>query len=280
MTSAEAATSSARALASNMASSSSGLPCFTGLSKLVGSKASSTDGSKSRQEAVQTMAPEQAVARISLPGGRLDRIPEVLPDLAGSDKQADDAFIVHCVGAESLRHFWARFAALELSSQDSSSTRPWTRSEWKVLRQLRCRCLAATAPFQLVLRLLEENWEAAGREKEDELLRQVTAQTSVEALKQAREAIAASKTSEQWSVLTAVQHLIGREPGETAPAIKDIQQELPRRRQRLLSQARMFLLIAGLLESRDWKQPGSRADLKQLIAVQNLVPFEWRCRAF
>ena len=66
-----------------------------------------------------------------------------------------------------------------------------------------------------------------------------------ELLRKAREAAQAAKASEQWSVLMAAQHIIGR--SDTAVAWKEMQQELHRRRERLIQQARSFLLISAML---------------------------------
>ena len=55
-----------------------------------------------------------------------------------------------------------------------------------------------------------------------------------ELLSKAREAAQAARASERWAVLMAAQHLIGRM--ETAPKWKEMQQELHRRRERLMQQ--------------------------------------------
>eukprot|EP00434_Breviolum_minutum_P007474 symbB.v1.2.006595.t2/scaffold393.1/size213714/8 len=135
--------------------------------------------------------------------------------------------------------------------------------------------ISGKVPFRIVdrddgdsqdRRLLEENWMEAGREEEEALLcaasqaleeqqrkgREALQRASgAELLRKAREAAAAAKASEQWNVLLAVQRLIGRPANETAPAWKDMQQELHRRRERVMLQARTFLLIGSLLGQRN-----------------------------
>eukprot|EP00913_Durusdinium_trenchii_P002884 g2671.t1 len=149
----------------------------------------------------------------------------------------------------------------------SDRPRAWSMQEWHALSQARRRgCSLAE-----VMRLLEDNWMEAGREEEEALLtaasgameeqqRKGMGHRSGELLRKARDAAAAAKASEQWNVLLAVQHLIGRPPNESAPAYKDMQQELHRRRERVMLQARTFMLITSLLEGD--VHPPSAADLE------------------
>jgi len=260
----------------------------------------SDDVETTKASARADVAPTKA-GRRPLPGGRLDRLQEVLP--GGAGKGLHESSEIQGLGVETLRQLWATFAALDLAGASAGSRR--TERELDSLRQTRLQCLAACVPFQIVLRLLEENWMKAGRAEEEELLRSAEATLAAEdsarqpksggsdgnvrigpeALRKAREAAAAAKASEQWNVLLAVQHVIGRSPGEAAPAWKDMQQELPKRREKLLFQARSFRLIAALLESEGLSGPSHRhlearcqAELRLLIAAQNLVPAEWRVR--
>ncbi|CAJ1451486.1 unnamed protein product [Effrenium voratum] len=219
-------------------SRSSATLCWAGVSKLVGSKAMAED------------SPVSANAPLALPGGRLERLPE----LFGCGGRTD---LIEAVGAGAVRRFWATFAAVDLPHPGGA--RRWTPQEWSALSHMRWRCLAATAPFSMVLRLLEENWLEAGREEEEALLRvastaldrkgQGNGRQGTEVLVKSREAAAAAKASEQWKVLLAVQHLIGRPSSEKVPGWKDMQQELHRKRERLLEQARTFMLIGSLLGS-------------------------------
>ncbi|CAE7737467.1 BTRC, partial [Symbiodinium sp. CCMP2456] len=110
-------------------------------------------------------------------------------------------------------------------------------------------------------RLLEEDWAKSGQAEEEALLRAATGvldkeergsgstMLGAEAVKKAREASAAAKASAQWDLLLVAQHLLGRPAREPAPTWKDMTQELHRRRERLLSQAHSFQLIAALLDS-------------------------------
>ncbi|CAJ1451487.1 unnamed protein product [Effrenium voratum] len=288
-------------------SRSSATLCWAGVSKLVGSKAMAED------------SPVSANAPLALPGGRLERLPE----LFGCGGRTD---LIEAVGAGAVRRFWATFAAVDLPHPGGA--RRWTPQEWSALSHMRWRCLAATAPFSMVLspghvlilnqiklsrcwfwpvdadftvvsfmgacskearRLLEENWLEAGREEEEALLRvastaldrkgQGNGRQGTEVLVKSREAAAAAKASEQWKVLLAVQHLIGRPSSEKVPGWKDMQQELHRKRERLLEQARTFMLIGSLLGSGgDAPKMEERCllELRRLLAVQRLVPEEWR----
>lgn len=227
-------------------------------------------------------------ARVALPGGRLERLPELLGGLYRPDH-------IEALGAEQIRHFWASFANLDLQSS-TGPAKNWTSQELMVLTQTRRRCVAATAPFPLVLRLLEDNWLEAGREEEEALLsaasqalderkgREEPRASGAELLRKARDAAAAAKASEQWNVLLAVQHLIGRPPNESAPAWQEMQQELHRRREKVMLQAKTFLLISSLLgessrpknQTPEQLQARCQAEARRLLAAQRLVPLEWR----
>jgi len=274
-----------------------GLDCFSGMSRLLlgGEASGKSEAGKASGKSEAGKASAQARAdpkagRLTLPGGRIDRIREVLPGGPSSGLN-DVSAQLQDLGAETLRHLWATFAALDI--QGAAGSR-WTERDLSSLRQTRIRCLAACAPFQIVVRLLEDNWMTAGRAEEEELLHSAAATIAAEgssgkpkmgpeALRKAREAAAAAKASEQWNVLLAVQHVIGRSPGEAAPVWKEMQQELPKRREKLLFQARSFKVIAGLLESEGFDgtshrdlEARCRAELRLLVAAQGLVPAEWK----
>eukprot|EP00439_Symbiodinium_sp_Y106_P051609 s849_g6.t2 len=212
------------------------------------------------------------------------------------------------VGAAALRRFWAAMAAADLPLwMLGEGAQTWNVQKLNALRKARHRCKMATAP-----RLLEEDWAKSGQAEEEALLRAATGvldkeergsgstMLGAEAVKKAREASAAAKASAQWDLLLVAQHLLGRPAREPAPTWKDMTQELHRRRERLLSQdlaghrqsgmrfqsawAHSFQLIAALLDSvcevepRGPKQLEDRCctELRRLIAVQNLIPEEWR----
>ncbi|CAJ1443676.1 unnamed protein product [Effrenium voratum] len=136
------------------------------------------------------------------------------------------------VGAGAVRRFWATFAAVDRDALAMlGGDRTLLYGHW---------------------RLLEENWLEAGRE-EEEVCTSASGlncagpkRQGTEVLVKSREAAAAAKASEQWKVLLAalprVQHLIGRPSSEKVPGWKDMQQELHRKRERLLEQA-PFLLV-------------------------------------
>eukprot|EP00930_Biecheleria_cincta_P075385 TRINITY_DN62557_c0_g1_i1.p1 TRINITY_DN62557_c0_g1~~TRINITY_DN62557_c0_g1_i1.p1 ORF type:complete len:302 (-),score=64.38 TRINITY_DN62557_c0_g1_i1:54-959(-) len=274
--------------------------CWSGVSKLVGGKMKGAAGSAGAAEQngkrlVDLDGMGHARRHLALPGGQLHRILELLP---GEQVHSEEP-LVQSLGVSALRSFWATFAALDLPAP--SKERRWTRLELTALRQTRNRCLAAAAPFQVVLRLLEDSWTLAGRAEEVELLDAATAALAAEErrssgaerkgpeiLRKAREAAAAAKASGQWNVLLAVQHLIGRSSGEAAPAWKEMELALPRLREKYLTQARMFVLIAAALDADMWEGPqrGSLSDsqlaslgvaeLRRLTAAQGFVPAEWR----
>lgn len=265
--------------------------CFDGLKSFV--------VGKQREEVFPAgqrpkMAPEVAgqTAKRPLPGGQVERLVELLPG-----PSSGPTVRIEGVGAAALRRFWAAMAAVDLPLwMLGEGAQTWNVQKLAALRKARHRCKMATAPFPLVLRLLEEDWAKSGQAEEEALLRAATGvldkeergsgstMLGAEAVKKAREASAAAKASAQWDLLLVVQHLLGRPAREPAPTWKDMTQELHRRRERLLSQAHSFQLIAALLDSvcevepRGPKQLEERCctELRRLIAVQNLIPEEWR----
>ncbi|CAE8616037.1 unnamed protein product [Polarella glacialis] len=249
---------------------------------------------------------------LELPDQRLDRLLEVLPGGGPSATPrlpGEDFGLVQELGPHVLRDFWAAFAALDLrrflpaaADGDDRRSQSTTRRDLKVLLEARERCLRATIPFQLAVHLLEQ-WDAAGRAEEQALVRAAAASMAAEdalrgqggssasspqrrgpeALRKAREASSAAKAAAQWDLLLAVQNLLGRADGETAPAWRDLPQELPRRRESYLKQVRAFMLLAALLRSegessiRAGDDPEARqTELQRLVAAQYLVPSEWR----
>lgn len=187
--------------------------CWSGVGKLVGRRRG-TDVTGKLDKQLPGVAAQAAQLTVPL-DARLDRLLELLPEGAGDGKK--------------LRDFWAIFSALDL--RPLLNRRKWNLADFEVLEKVRMRCIHATFPFAIALQLLLHEWERGNRAPGY----------------QGREAAAAARTSEQWNTLLAVQNVLGRLDAPS-PSYKELKRIIPERRERYMTQARAFLLVAAILD--------------------------------
>merc|ERR1712066_462840 len=89
--------------------------------------------------------------------------------------------------------------------------------------------------------------------------------------------------SQQWDTLLAVQRVLGRLDASSLNYEKR-KKEIPERRDMYIAQARAFLLAAALLErdasvSHEDVKEACEHDLNTFLAVQHLIPAEWKSRS-
>jgi len=246
--------------------------CWSGVSRLVGTNRRSTNGSsfdvgsEERLWADNDLPWQRGGAygsrrSVAIPlDGQPSRLLELLPESPGSGQK--------------LRDFWATFTALDLRALQSS--RKWSQDDKRDLEKARERCLVATYPFALALQLLLESWPLTAGASE------LPARD-----RKGRDAAKASQLSEQWNILLAVQRILGRLDAP-APSLQDLAREIPERRERYLLQVRSFQLVTATLLAQEAarRRGGVRSEVAQvctdelrvLLAVQHMVPGEWRWR--
>eukprot|EP00746_Dinoflagellata_sp_MGD_P012512 gnl/MRDRNA2_/MRDRNA2_126729_c0_seq1.p1 gnl/MRDRNA2_/MRDRNA2_126729_c0~~gnl/MRDRNA2_/MRDRNA2_126729_c0_seq1.p1 ORF type:complete len:238 (+),score=45.53 gnl/MRDRNA2_/MRDRNA2_126729_c0_seq1:41-715(+) len=156
---------------------------------------------------------------------------------------------------DSLRRFWFTFAKLNLQELLERAA-VIDKDEEEALNDMQMRCMEATLPFSLVLRLMTAEWSA--REANDLLWR--------------------------WNVLSSVRALLGRFPGEAVPDGTDQLAEVcETRRDWYMERARAFAFVSATLEH-SWqriaadglKESRVRKKIQMLLLVQASVPSEWR----
>lgn len=158
----------------------------------------------------------------------------------------------------SLREFWLVFTQLNLQDLLGRAS-TIDRDNEEALDCIQTRCVEATLPFSLVLRLLSVEWSA--REASDLLWR--------------------------WNVLSSVRALLGRFSGEVVPEGTDSLAEVcVIRRDWYMERARAFVFVSATLEH-NWrrisidgvKASRVRQKIQALLLAQASVPSEWRGRA-
>jgi len=186
--------------------------------------------------------------------GRLDPLLHALPEGAG--------------GGPKLREFWVGFAALEL--RPLASRRTWVQDDFRVLEEVRKRCVHSTYPFAIALQLLQEGWHRSGE--------QLSPTNAKE-----REVATAAKTSAQWATLLAVQNVLGRLDLPARP-FDEVQRDIRERHARYTEQARAFLLAGAMLKRVETAHRKVRAfggahlvatacveEVTALLAVQHVI---------
>jgi len=235
------------------------LSCWAGVGKLVGGRSLDwcglTEASRGLDgDEVACPGLSTSQDRVQL-NGELHRMLQLLPEGFGSTHM--------------LREFWAIFVAIDL--QPFLTGKKFTQGDYKVLAEVRNRCIQATYPFAIALQLLEHN-DHRGREPRHTKSRK------------GRDAAAAARTADQWDTLLAVQSILGRLDAPT-PHYRELRTQIPERRERYEMRARVFQLVAALLERSAQQRPaGSRwtgtkldlerhcvADVTAMIAAQNIV---------
>jgi len=249
--------------------------CWSGLTKLMGGSASGRSpcgstgedaarGSPGRQRVSNGVSEHVSERPIKL-GDQLDRLLKMLPEDAG-------------VG-QTLRDFWGTFSSIDL--RPMLSGRRWTRADFSILDQVRRRCLVATYPFALALRVLDDS----------PLWRRLDPAASPS--RRHREAAAAEQASEQWESMLVVQRVLG--PLDTARVAAqkfgydEVAREIFERRERYLSHARAFQVVAALLCHGDLGDERRKLgndpaeveeacyeEVQSFVAAQEVVPLAWR----
>merc|ERR1712192_283264 len=244
------------------------LSCWAGLSKLVskGSPDNRCRDGLSRAANSPNLAPSpnrrsvpHLVVRLDSTKALLDR----LPQSAG--------------GGAQVREFWATFSALDLHAL---SLRKWNPDDLRNLEEARERCIVATYPFALALQLLVDDWQQRSGEVATNVSRRKSKDLGQDA-KAIRDAEKATQQSQQWDTLLAVQRMLGRLDAPS-PQWLEISKAIPNRRDRYITQARAFSLIAALLERARTPQLDVDKTCEQnvtaFLAIQQMIPTEWASR--
>lgn len=158
-----------------------------------------------------------------------------IKELSPTEKLAEILKIENPGSSKKLRSFWAAFAAFDF--QSFQHDKPDRESE--NLEVLLSRCVQATYPFLLALRLLLGD---AGEKK----------------------------------TLRAVQKNLGRADLLAAAFAEPDYDEVESQMERYMSHARAFQLMGALLQRERRPARGLEEKFELLIAAQRLVPQEWR----
>jgi len=203
------------------------LSCWNGFGKLVGRRNfcgfnGLTDllGDPGQDQQEQT-GKSQALVPLD---GSLERLLELLPESGR--------------GGRSLQDYWRTFGTLDLRSL--LERKHWSLDDWRVLEEVRSRCMRATFPFCVAEQLLQDSrWNHMTDPR--------TAGRNITSSLATTEAFRAERTCGQWNTLQAVKNLLGQ-LSIPSPTLSEIQTDIRQRRERYMTQVRVFSIIVAMFE--------------------------------